>query len=49
MTNTLFELAGAHDQRFSPFVWRTKYALAHIGQGFEAVGLGSDYVKTFIR
>lgn len=38
MSNILYDLAGAQDQRFSPFVWRTKYALAHIGQGFEAIG-----------
>ena len=31
MALTLFELCGADDRRFSPYCWRTRYALAHKG------------------
>jgi glutathione S-transferase len=36
----LFELALEDGRSASPFVWRTRYALAHKGLGFEAVPLG---------
>ncbi|MSO74438.1 MAG: glutathione S-transferase family protein [Alphaproteobacteria bacterium] len=29
MTRTLYELSGRDDTRFSPFCWRTRFALAH--------------------
>ncbi len=31
MSIKLYELAGANDQRFSPYCWRTRMALAHKG------------------
>ena len=38
MTITVYDLAGADpEQRFSPYCWRTKLALAHKGLAFDAV------------
>ena len=31
MAPTLYELAGAQDERFSPYCWRVRFALAHKG------------------
>ncbi len=43
MTETnrlLFELEGAQGQRFSPYVWRTKMVLAHLGIDYQSQGVG---------
>lgn len=40
MGTTLYELAGAEDERFSPFCWRARFALAHKGIKATTVGLG---------
>jgi glutathione S-transferase len=32
----VYDLAGIDDRRFSPYCWRTKFALAHKGLAFEA-------------
>lgn len=38
MTIQMYDLCGAEpDRRFSPFCWRTKFALAHKGLDYEAV------------
>ncbi|WP_342642506.1 glutathione S-transferase N-terminal domain-containing protein [Rhodoligotrophos ferricapiens] len=39
MARILYELAGAGDERFSPYCWRTRFALAHKGLAFETRGL----------
>lgn len=36
----LFELEGAQGQRFSPYVWRTKMVLAHLGIDYQSQGVG---------
>ncbi len=43
MTNPnrlLYELEGAQGQRFSPYVWRTKMLLAHLGIDYQSQGVG---------
>ena len=35
MTITLYELCGRGDRRFSPYCWRTRFALAHKGLDYE--------------
>ena len=37
MAITLYELVGRDDLRFSPYCWRTRFALAHKGLEFETV------------
>lgn len=37
MAITLYELVGAEDRRFSPYCWRTRFALAHKGLDYETV------------
>ena len=37
MAITLYELVGRDDLRFSPYCWRTRFALAHKGLDFETV------------
>lgn len=37
MTITLYELVGRDDMRFSPYCWRTRFALAHKGLDFDTV------------
>ncbi|WP_137390609.1 glutathione S-transferase N-terminal domain-containing protein [Rhodoligotrophos defluvii] len=39
MTIVLYELAGAKDERFSPYCWRVRFALAHKGLSYETRGL----------
>lgn len=39
MSVVLYELAGENDVRFSPYCWRTRFALAHKGLAVEARGL----------
>ena len=44
----LFELVLADGRSASPYVWRTRYALAHKGLEFESVPLGfTDIPRTF--
>ena len=37
MAITLYELVGRDDLRFSPYCWRTRFALAHKGLDFDTV------------
>ena len=37
MAITLYELVGRDDLRFSPYCWRTRFALAHKGLAFATV------------
>ena len=37
MSITLYELVGRDDLRFSPYCWRTRFALAHKGLEFDTV------------
>ncbi len=37
MAITLYELVGRDDLRFSPYCWRTRFALAHKGLAFDTV------------
>lgn len=37
MALTLYELVGRDDRRFSPYCWRTRFALAHKGLAYETV------------
>ena len=46
MSITLYDLCGQDDRRFSPFCWRTKYALAHKGLAFETVPVSFSAIKT---
>ena len=46
MSITLYALCGQDDRRFSPFCWRTKYALAHKGLAFETVPVSFSAIKT---
>jgi glutathione S-transferase len=44
----LYELVMENERSSSPYVWRTRYALAHKGLAFESVPLGfTDIPKTF--
>jgi glutathione S-transferase len=44
----LYELVLENGRRASPFVWRTRYALAHKRMSFESVPIGlTDIPKTF--
>lgn len=44
----LYELVIENERSSSPYVWRTRYALAHKGLPFESVPLGfTDIPKTF--
>ncbi len=40
MTAKLYDLSAVDDIRFSPFCWRTKFALAHKGVPYDTVPIG---------
>lgn len=46
MARTLYELAGKDNRLHSPFVFRTKYALAHKGLDYETVQCGFGDIKS---
>lgn len=46
MTRTLYELAGQQNRLHSPFVLRTKYALAHKGLNYTSVKCGFGEIKS---
>ncbi|MGD9536485.1 MAG: glutathione S-transferase N-terminal domain-containing protein [Alphaproteobacteria bacterium] len=40
MARTLYELTGRNDNRFSPYCWRARFALAHKGLNADRIAIG---------